>query len=150
MLWSLTCALSDKLVHCYSYVALCWSSAVAFLASAANVITLLYLEPLITWLNVDYFGTIFCMRWDRRVDGHQDLHFLVELNDLLYNWLGVPCGSLKIFTDILMRSKTSSLEKMKQNCHWKFVRCSDIGWDISDQNYLKDTISLNKMMSFLL
>jgi hypothetical protein len=74
-----------------------------------------------------------------------DVTFCVTL---LYIWLGVPGGSLKNNIDgILMRSQTPSLAKMKRICAWKFVHSSniDIGGDIRDQNYLKDTISLIKM-----
>jgi hypothetical protein len=59
-------------------------------------------------------------------------------------------GHLKNINDVLMRSKTPSLVDMKQTCAWNFVCSSDIGGDISNQNYLEDTISLNKMTSFLL
>ena len=44
-----------------------------------------------------------------------------------------------------MRSKTPSLVEMKQTCAWKLVCSSNIGGDISDQNYLEITISLIKM-----
>jgi hypothetical protein len=47
--------------------------------------------------------------------------------------------------EILMRSKIPSLAKMKCICAWKFVCSSYIGGDISVQNYLEDTISLNKL-----
>jgi hypothetical protein len=38
----------------------------------------------------------------------------------------------------------------KRTCAWKFVRSSYIGGDISYQNYLEETVPLNKMTSFLL
>ncbi len=62
----------------------------------------------------------------------------------------LACGSMKNIDDIPMRSKTPSLAEMKCICAWKFVRSSYIGGDIRGQNYLEDTISLNKMMSFSL
>jgi hypothetical protein len=37
-----------------------------------------------------------------------------------------------------------------RTCDWKFVRSSYIGGDISDQNYLEETVLLNKMKSFSL
>ena len=49
-----------------------------------------------------------------------------------------------------MRSKTPSLAKMKRICAWKFVRSSYIGGDIRDQNYLENTVSLNKMTYYKL
>jgi hypothetical protein len=49
-----------------------------------------------------------------------------------------------------MSSKTPSLVEMKQTCAWKLVRSSNIGGDISDQNYLEKTVSLNTMTSFSL
>ena len=65
----------------------------------------------------------------------------------------LTCSTLwviKNINDISMRSKTPSLVEMKQTCDWKFVRSSYIGGDISDQNYLEETVSLNKMTSFSL
>jgi hypothetical protein len=59
-------------------------------------------------------------------------------------------GHWKNIDGILMRSKIPSLAEMKCICAWKFVRSSYIGGDISSQNYLEDTISLNKMTSFSL
>jgi hypothetical protein len=43
-----------------------------------------------------------------------------------------------------------SLVEMKQTCAWKFVHRSYIGGDISDQNYLEETVSLYTMTSFSL
>jgi hypothetical protein len=59
-------------------------------------------------------------------------------------------GHRKNINDIPMRSKTPSLVEMKQTCAWKLVCSSNIGRDISNQNYLKETVSLNKMTSFSL
>ena len=69
---------------------------------------------------------------------------------LMYIWLGVPYGSLKIINDISTRSKTPSLAKMKRTCALKFVCSSNIGRDISDQNYLEETVLLIKLTSFSL
>ena len=70
-------------------------------------------------------------------------------SNVLYIWLVVPCGSLKNINDIPMRSKTPSLVEMKRTCDWKFVRSSYIGGDISDQHYLEETVSLNKLTSWV-
>jgi hypothetical protein len=59
-------------------------------------------------------------------------------------------GHWKNIDDILMRSKIPSLVEMKRFCAWTFVSSSYIGGDISGQNYLRDTISLNKLTSFSL